>query len=126
MGLTEETSYLYLRWNAQTRTYEKDPQEPLAHSKVVEIVDFLIQLTAFPDVIWQFHPMRKMTESLESEVIPFTLSVQNRSQESQQFYFLMGRLCRNGCLHLIGATMRPKKLGRSPLAIRIDQLLQSA
>ena len=125
MGLTDGSSYLYLRWNQKDHRYEADTQEPLAHSKAMEIAEYLIQLTAFPDTVGKFHPLRKLTESMESEVIPFALQIQNRNQEAHQLYCLMRRLCRNGCLHLVGATARPTRLGRSPLAVRVDQLLQS-
>ncbi|CAE7556758.1 sec31 [Symbiodinium necroappetens] len=125
MGLTDGTSYLYLRWNPTDHRYERGTQEPLAHAKAVEIVDYLVQLTSFPDTVGKFHPLRKLTESMESEVIPFALQIQNRTQEAHQMYCLMRRLCRNGCLHLVGATARPTQLGRSPLAVHIDQLLQA-
>ena len=125
MGLTDGTSYLYLKWNQKEHHYEPDSQDPLAHAKAMEIVEYLIQLTAFPDTVGKFHPLRKLTQSMESEVIPFQLQVQNRTQEAHQMYCLMRRLCRNGCLHLVGATARPTKLGRSPLATHLDQLLQS-
>ncbi|OLP96423.1 hypothetical protein AK812_SmicGene21348 [Symbiodinium microadriaticum] len=125
MGLTDGTHYLYLKWNQQDHRYERDAQEPLAHEKAVEIVDYLVQLTSFPDTIGKFHPLRKLTQTMESEVIPFSLHIQNRTQEAHQMYCLMRRLCRNGCLHLVGATARPTRLGRSPLAVHVDQLLQS-
>ena len=125
MGLTDGTHYLYLKWNQKEHRYERDAQEPLAHEKAVEIVEYLVQLTAFPDTIGKFHPLRKLTQTMESEVIPFSLQIQNRTQEAHQMYCLMRRLCRNGCLHLVGATARPTRLGRSPLAMHVEQLLQA-
>ena len=50
--------------------------------------------------------------------------IQNRSQESQQCFHLLGKPSRNACTHLIAATLRPAKLGRSPLANTVDRLLQ--
>ncbi|CAE7638711.1 unnamed protein product [Symbiodinium necroappetens] len=53
MGLTDGTSYLYLKWNQKDHHYEPDTQEPLALAKAMEIVDYLVTFTSrgTPDVL---------------------------------------------------------------------------
>ena len=53
------------------------------------------------------------------------MTVQTRSQEANQMYHCMARLSRCSCWHLVGCTTRQSKLGRSPLAVQIDKMLQS-
>ena len=65
------------------------------------------------------------TETLTSEVLPFLLTIHLRSTEAQQLYLCLHRIARNSCMHLIGATLRPSKLGRSPLAQYVDKLVQA-
>ena len=48
MGLTDGTSYLYLKWNQKDHHYEPDTQEPLALAKAMEIVDYLVTFTSRP------------------------------------------------------------------------------
>ena len=79
--------------------------DPLDHVDAVRMLNLMIQLSSFPD-----------SAEHRSEVLPFLLEIQSRTPEANQLYLQLRRLCRNGALHLIGATMRPSKIGRSPLA----------
>ncbi|OLQ12455.1 hypothetical protein AK812_SmicGene3669 [Symbiodinium microadriaticum] len=124
MGLVEGTSYLFLQWNSTLKKHEKATQEPLEHKTAIEIVRQLVLLTAYPNVVGRFHATRRLSDNMESEIIPFTLVLQNRSAESQRFHALFSRLARNSCWHLIGSTMRPSKLGRSALAQLLEKLLR--
>ena len=123
-GLTENDAYVYLKWDAASKKHVRDTLQPLLHTEVVQAVLNIQQLCTYPDVIGRFHAMRPLTAKHTSEVVPFLLSIQNRSQASQQMYGLLHRLCRNGSTHLIGMTMRPSKLGRSPLAQQIEKQVQ--
>ena len=99
-------------------------QEHLSYKDVVETLTSLKLLSVLPHVVARFHAIRKLTAEMTSEVMPFTLEIQNRSQESQQCFHLLGKLSRNSSTHLIAATLRPAKLGRSPLANTVDRLIQ--
>ena len=123
-GLTEDNSWLYLKWNNQTRKHEKDAQDPLEHVTAVQLVQQIMMLCTYPDTLGRFHALRPLTSNLSSDVIPFLLTLQNRTQESHQLYTCVRRLCRNSCTHLVGMTLRPSRLGRSPLAQQIDRLLK--
>ncbi|CAE7613619.1 unnamed protein product [Symbiodinium microadriaticum] len=124
LNLIEGTTYPFLQWDRDQHKHIKAQQEPLAHTEAVQTVTLLSQLTAMPDIIGRFHAMRPLSQQHQSEVIPFLLQVQNRNAESQQFYLGMRRLCRCSVMHLIGATMRPSRLGRSPLAVQIEKILK--
>ncbi|OLQ02577.1 hypothetical protein AK812_SmicGene14564 [Symbiodinium microadriaticum] len=120
-GLTEENSWLYLKWDNQAKKHQKDTQEPLEHVTAVQLVQQIMMLCTYPDTIGRFHALRPLTSNLTSDVIPFMLTLQNRTQESHQLYTCVRRLCRNSCTHLVGMTLRPSRLGRSPLAQQIDR-----
>ena len=127
LGLVEGDTYPvypFLQWNPKEKRLVKAQQEPLSHVEALQTVTLLSQLNAMPDVVGRFHAMRRLSEQHQAEVIPFVLQVQNRNAESQQFYQGMRRLCRCSVMHLIGAAMRPSRLGRSPLAIQIEKILR--
>ena len=124
-GLTANDTYVYLKWDPQLKKHVPDEASPLPHTEAVQAVLTIQQLCSCPDVIGRFHAMRPLVANHTSEVVPFLLTIQNRSQASQQMYHLLRRLCRNGCTHLIGMTMRPSKLGRSPLAQQLEKQVQS-
>lgn len=125
LGLIEAQSYLYLTWSQEEKKYIKDSMDPLGHVDAVRMLNLMIQLSSFPDTVGRFHALRPLSAEHRSEVLPFLLEIQSRTPEANQLYLQLRRLCRNGALHLIGATMRPSKIGRSPLALQVDRLLQS-
>ncbi|CAE7731399.1 unnamed protein product [Symbiodinium sp. CCMP2592] len=124
-GLTENDNYVYLKWDAQSKQHVRDDRQPLPHTEAVQTVLNIQQLCTFPDVIGRFHAMRPLVANHSSEVVPFLLTIQNRSVASQQMHALLHRLCRNGCTHLVAMTMRPAKLGRSPLAQQLEKQVQN-
>ncbi|CAE7209713.1 unnamed protein product [Symbiodinium microadriaticum] len=125
MGLVEGEAHLFLQWDAAQGKHIKAQVEPLSHREAVESVRVLLRLATFPHVVGRFHALRKLTAAPSGDVIPFTLMAQNRTAESHQLYNLMHRLARNSVWHLIGATMRPTKIGRSPLAKQLDKMIQN-
>ena len=125
-GLIEGTTYLYLQWDHASRSHVKASVQPLEHQEAVLAVKTLRYLATFPNVVARFHALRRMSEvSMGGDIIPFSLVVQNRTQESHQMWTLMSRLARNSIWHLVGGTARPAKMGRSPLARQLDRLVQA-
>ena len=124
-GLIEDKNYLYLQWSPEQTRHIKATQEPISHEETVQAVAAMLKLIIFPSVVGRFHALRQLGPNMASDVIPFALTLQMRSPESQQMHGYMSRLSRCSCWHLIGATARPAKLGRSPLAIQIEKMLQS-
>ena len=123
-GLVVNGSFPFLQWDPEKKEYQAASQPPLSFKEVQESLVSLKMLVVHPHVVSRFHALRKLTAEMASEIVPFTLEIQNRSQESQQAFFLLGKLSRNSCTHLVSATLRPAKLGRSPLASTVDRLLQ--
>ena len=123
-GLVVNGAFPFLQWDPEKKEYQTSTQTRLSFKEVHDSLVSLKMLVLHPQVVSRFHALRKLTAEMTSEIVPFTLEIQNRSQESQQAFFLLGKLSRNSCTHLVSATMRPAKLGRSPLASTVDRLLQ--
>eukprot|EP00439_Symbiodinium_sp_Y106_P081151 s1034_g20.t1 len=123
MGLVENQTYLFLQWDGKQRKHVKAAQPPLEHKEAVEMLGTLEQLTASANVVGRFHANRKLTSQMSSDIVPFSLTTQNRTQESHSMFRLLHRLSRNSMWHLVGATLRPSKLGRGPAAQALDKIL---
>ncbi|CAE7717567.1 unnamed protein product [Symbiodinium sp. CCMP2592] len=121
LGLVVDETFPFLQWDHEKKCHVRATQDPLSYEEALRTVTALSQLTAMPDVIGRFHALRRLSEQHQSEVVPFILQVQNRNAEAQQFYQGMRRLCRCSVMHLVGATLRPTKLGRSPMALQIER-----
>ena len=124
LGFFVDQAFPFLQWSHEKGCHIPATQEPLSYEEALRTVTTLSQLTAVPDVVGRFHAMRRYSSQHQAEIVPFTLQVQNRNAESQQFYQGMRRLCRCSVMHLVGATLRPTKLGRSPLALQIEKILR--
>ena len=122
-GLLQDDAYSYLHWNHKTKQHDKAPQQPIDHQALKQCVELMLKLIVFPNTIGNFHPLRKHTANLSSEVLPFALVIQNRNQEAHQLCCCFQHLSRNSCMHLVGATLRPAKLGRTPAAEYLDRLI---
>ncbi|OLP98725.1 hypothetical protein AK812_SmicGene18830 [Symbiodinium microadriaticum] len=120
-GLIEGSTYLYLQWDPTARRHVKAAMQPVEHTDMVTMVKTLKYLATFPNVVGRFHALRKMEDNLNGDIIPFSLVVQNRTAESHQLWTIMSRMQRSSIWHLIGATMRPAKPGRSPLAKYVEK-----
>ena len=123
-GSVVSGTFPFLQWDPEKKEYQAASQQPLTFKEVLDSLNSLKLLVVHPHVVARLHALRKLTAEMTSEIAPFTLEIQNRSQESQQAFFLLGRLSRNSCTHLVSATLRPAKLGRSPLATTVDRMLQ--
>ena len=124
MGILEDDAFPYMQWDPEASKHVRIAQDPLTVSDTLQTLDQLQKLIIHPNVIGRFHPLRKLTEGMVSDVIPWTLEIQNRTQEAQAAYTLIGRLVRSACTHLAASTLRPSKLGRSPLATAVDKMIQ--
>ena len=61
---------------------------------------------------------------MQTEVVPFTWEIHNRSQESQLVFQSLERLCHCALCQLVGGSLRQSKLGRGPLEQMIENLLK--
>ena len=125
LNLENDPAYPYLRWDNQQKKHVHETSSPLSHQDAKVTIKMLQNLLACPNVIGRFHALHKLAPQHAAEVIPFSLQVQNRNGESQQFYLGCQRLSRSAVMQLCGTSLRPARIGRSPLATQIDRLLQS-
>ena len=123
MGLLEGDTIPCFQWDPAAEKHQKFQQEPLTLQVAKDTIDQLQKLIIHPNVSGRFHPLRKLTPNMSSEVIPWQLQIQNRTQEAQASYQLITRFVRSGVTHLVACTLRPSKLGRSPLAVAVDRMI---
>ena len=122
--ILENDHFPYMQWNPEESRHVKVDQAPLSIEEALQVLAQLQQLIIHPNTVGRFHPLRKLTPEMASDVISWTLEIQNRTQEAQAVYQLVGRLARSGVTHLVSSTLRPSKLGCSPLATAVDKMLQ--
>ena len=115
MGLVQDDTFVYLRWNQETKAHERSPQDPIEIATALECLKTVLRHLIFPRVLMRFHALRKLAQDMNAEVVPFTLEIHNRNQEAQLTYQAFERLCHCSLWHLIGGTLRMAKLGRGPL-----------
>ena len=121
LGIMEGNTFLYLKWNQDTKKHDKAEREHPTLEQILQWLETIKKSLAFPKVIMRFHALRRMTPQMSAEVVPFTLEIHNRCQEAQVVYQLLERMCFSSLWHLVGGTMRPSKLGRGPLEKSIEE-----
>ena len=121
LGIMEGNTFLYLKWNQDTKKHDKAEWEHPTLEQILQWLETIKKSLAFPKVIMRFHALRRMTPQMSAEVVPFTLEIHNRCQEAQVVYQLLERMCFSSLWHLVGGTMRPSKLGRGPLEKSIEE-----
>ncbi|CAE7568466.1 unnamed protein product [Symbiodinium necroappetens] len=121
LGLVEANGLVYLRWNPTTKSHERATQEPLPVEAALEGLKLVIRHLPFPRVLLRFHALRRLTQEMQVEVVPFTLELHNRNQEAQLTYQQFERMSHSALWHLVGGTMRMARLGRSPLEQSVEE-----
>ncbi|CAE7839494.1 unnamed protein product [Symbiodinium sp. CCMP2592] len=96
----------------------------LGHKEVVDYLNAILRLSAHQQVVGRFHALHQMVEKQSTDIAPFSLIIHGRTEESLQMYTYFKKLSRCSIWHLIAASMRPGKLGRSPLAKAIERMLK--
>ena len=69
------------------------------------------------------HPSQRDWAVPPASEIPWQLQIQNRTQEAQAACQLITRFVRSGVTRLVACALRPSKLGRSPLAVAVDRMI---
>eukprot|EP00439_Symbiodinium_sp_Y106_P059470 s1542_g8.t1 len=97
LGLLEDETYPYLQWDAERRQHQKASMQPYSQADLRANVNLMLQLSIFPSTVARFHALRRHTETLTSEVLPFLLTIHLRSTEAQQLYLSGISFNRGGC-----------------------------
>ena len=122
LGIMEKGQFLYVQWNQETKKHERSNREHLDLAVVKKELETVKNCLIYPRVILRFHAIHKLSSDMTSGVVPFTLEIHNRCQESQMAYQAIERLSYNSVWHLVGGTARPAKLGRGPLEKAIEEM----
>ena len=117
-------AWAYMTWNAAKEEQEVDAQKPpLPHDQAERTVQRIFELISMEGLLMKFHATRPMVQTYKSEVLPFVLILSNRG--NQALHNLFQTLCNNACLSLVGIRMRPDRMKRQPLAVRLSERASS-
>ena len=98
---------------------------PLPHSQVEATVQRIFELISMEGLLMKFHATRPMAPTYRSEVLPFVLMVSNRRGLADELHNLFSLLCNNACLSIVRVRMRPDRMKRQPLAVRLGQCAEN-
>ena len=132
LGLVENLEadpvYPYLRWDNQQKKHVREQMAPLPHQEAkvnhqdaAELAHLPQRRGTFPRIAQAGSPARLGGDSFQ----PPESESQCLNAESQQFYQGVFRLCRNSVMQLCATSLRPAKMGRSPLAAQVDKMIQN-
>ena len=73
MGILDNDHFPYMQWNPEESRHVKVEQAPLSIADALQTITQLQRLIIHPNTIGRFHPLRRLTPEMASEVIPWTL-----------------------------------------------------
>ncbi|CAE7678843.1 unnamed protein product, partial [Symbiodinium sp. CCMP2592] len=120
-----ELYWPYIQWNQEQRTEEvisTDQVRPLEHARLLRRLNHLRD-SITPENILRCHGHHKIAENLETEVYRLVLEVETVGEEAQNIHEWLRLLVNCTAWKLIGGRFRRGRLGRSPLAKRLGELL---
>ncbi|CAE7272815.1 unnamed protein product [Symbiodinium sp. CCMP2592] len=122
--LTDEGKWNFLRWDPdQAKLVPDTTRPPLTATAAIELVENVIRLATDSQLLTRFAPTRPLASELKRPSITFLASVSNRSTPSDQMHASLAELCGSGCCQVIGMSIKPERLTRSPLAQQIYKYL---
>ncbi|CAE7220330.1 unnamed protein product [Symbiodinium sp. CCMP2592] len=118
--LTDEGKWNFLRWDPdQAKLIPDTTRPPLTAAAAIELVESVIRLATDSQLLTRFAPTRPLASELKGPSITFLASVSNRSTPSDQMHASLAELCGSACCQVIGMSIKPERLTRSPLAQQI-------
>ncbi|CAE7765167.1 unnamed protein product, partial [Symbiodinium sp. CCMP2592] len=122
--LTDEGKWNFLRWDPdQAKLIPDTTRPPLTAAAAIELVESVIRLATDSQLLTRFAPTRPLASELKGPSITFLASVSNRSTPSDQMHASLAELCGSACCQVIGMSIKPERLTRSPLAQQIYKFL---
>ena len=95
------------------------------HDQAERAIQRIFELISMEGLLMKFHATRPMAQTYKSEVLPFVLMLSNRGAHTDELHSLFHTLCNNACLSLVGIRMRPDRMKRQPLAVRLSERASS-
>ncbi|OLP75588.1 hypothetical protein AK812_SmicGene44593 [Symbiodinium microadriaticum] len=124
MILREDGTVPYLQYNKTTmKLMIKEDREPMDFDEVRRIIKELGDLALLPLTILRFHPLRKLVEECQGDILPMTLQLGLRTPEADRCWQHCSRLAHSGACRAVAMTMRGEKLGRTGLAVHIQEMM---
>ena len=121
----EEPFWPFLRWNPDKREEEilsGEEMRPLEHSRLIRKLNH-IRDTIHPENVLRCHGHHQITEQMQAETYRLVLEVETVGEEAQNLHEWLRLLVNCSVWKLIGGRFRRERLGRSPLANRLSELL---
>ena len=123
-----ETLWLFQKWNQDQKKMESDPTKtPIKHNELLQMVSEMKQAINEhrEDIIHKFVSTRPMTKNMQSEVLPYILSIGMRLPAAAMVYNHLARLEGSTALMIVGVQLRKERLKRQPLAQQISKALEN-
>ncbi|OLP81748.1 hypothetical protein AK812_SmicGene37684 [Symbiodinium microadriaticum] len=118
--------WTFMKWDPASQTQVESGETPMKHSKLLDHVDRLRR--AFPQehVLTRFHSTRPMSDTYQSPVLPFLMSLGFRSAAADTAYDAWSDLIGCSALRMIGLRHRKERLDRQPLAKVLTTTFQNS
>ena len=119
----EELTWRYLAWDTAAQKDIQHPTlEPQTHATILQAVQTLLEL-ASDLTLHRYHATRPLAATFAGPSVCFMLEVSLRGAHSQKMYQALSCLAQCAALKLMGANLVRERINRSPLATRINKML---
>ncbi|CAE7374797.1 unnamed protein product [Symbiodinium microadriaticum] len=121
----DEPFWPFLRWNPARRVEEivsSEEARPLEHSRLMRKLN-QIRDTINPENILRCHGYHSISENMTGDTWRLLLEIETVGEEAQNLHAWLRRMINCTAWKLIGGRFRRERLGRSPLANRLAELL---
>ena len=115
----------FFEWNPTEKKEFQAKTPPLAHTRVLEILEEMERFLPQPGVLLKFRATKDITQEVQVEVIPFLITIGIRAEGAQKVFDGLRQLSGNGVMKLLGARLRPERGQRQPLAKQVEQAYKS-
>ncbi|CAE7245974.1 unnamed protein product [Symbiodinium sp. KB8] len=121
----DEPFWPFLRWNPARRIEEvvsSEEMRPLKHTRLMRKLN-QVRDTITPENILRCHGYHSITENMTGDTWRLLLEIETVGEEAQNLHAWLRRMINCTAWKLIGGRFRRERLGRSPLANRLAELL---
>ncbi|CAE7341713.1 unnamed protein product, partial [Symbiodinium necroappetens] len=121
----DEPFWPFLRWNPARRVEEivsSEEARPLEHSRLMRKLN-QVRDTINPENILRCHGYHSISENMTGDTWRLLLEIETVGEEAQNLHAWLRRMINCTAWKLIGGRFRRERLGRSPLANRLAELL---
>ena len=92
----------FFEWNPSEKKEFQAKTPPLAHTKILEILEGLERFLPQPGVLLKFRATKDITQETPAEVIPFLIMIGIRTEGAQKVFDGFRQLSGNGVMKILG------------------------